>query len=276
MKSVELYPGIHSSVLGFGCAPILGAVGATESHRAIEIALEHGVNHFDLARSYGYGDAERFVGRVLAKKRHSVRIATKFGIRANWKAKILRPIKPIVRRFKQRHASFDRPTVQPTFRYAADRFHDRVPIDAKHLESSLNESLRALRTDFVDFLFIHEPEAFIEQWEDVFSAAARLKKAGKVRCFGLATPNPFSVMHESYLDQFDVLQFAKPSTLSDYSQLIDKRGSQNNVIFSPLRNRGDTSAINELIRIRNDFQKSVILCTMFNPNHIEANIRALE
>ena len=45
MKKIALLEGIHSSVLGFGCAPILGSVGAKESLRAISCALEYGVNH---------------------------------------------------------------------------------------------------------------------------------------------------------------------------------------------------------------------------------------
>ena len=57
MKKVELVKGIQSSVLGFGCAPILGSVGAKTATRAIDCAIDCGITHFDLARSYGYGEA---------------------------------------------------------------------------------------------------------------------------------------------------------------------------------------------------------------------------
>jgi len=61
--------GINSSVLGFGCAPILGSKNYKISKKAIELAMENGINHFDLARSYGYGEAENFVGKLIKGKR---------------------------------------------------------------------------------------------------------------------------------------------------------------------------------------------------------------
>ena len=62
MKQIELSTGISSSVLGFGCAPILGSVDGRTAARAVACALDNGITHFDLARSYGYGAAEGFIG----------------------------------------------------------------------------------------------------------------------------------------------------------------------------------------------------------------------
>lgn len=81
-----MYPSIKSSVLGFGCAPIIGARGPKECKKMIRLALELGINHFDLARSYGFGEAEKFVGLMLSKQRDRLVIASKFGIVANQKA----------------------------------------------------------------------------------------------------------------------------------------------------------------------------------------------
>ncbi len=103
MRTVELVRGIKSSVVGFGCAPILGSVDGKKAKRAIHLALDNGINHFDLARSYGYGEAEKFVGKLLKGKRNEVVLASKFGIRANWKATLLRPVKPILRYAIQTH-----------------------------------------------------------------------------------------------------------------------------------------------------------------------------
>ena len=100
MKYVELFPGISSSALGFGCAPIMGAVGSTVAKKAIQIALERGINHFDLARSYGFGEAERVVGKLLSSNRKELVIASKFGIMPNWKATFIRPVKPLLRTLK--------------------------------------------------------------------------------------------------------------------------------------------------------------------------------
>ena len=97
MRKVNIAPGVDSSVLGFGCAPILGAVGAKTAQRALGCALDEGINHFDVARSYGYGEAEAFLGKFFKGRRDEVVIASKFGIRATWKAGLLRPLKPAVR-----------------------------------------------------------------------------------------------------------------------------------------------------------------------------------
>lgn len=97
MKTVELVKGISSSVLGFGCAPIMGSVDAKSSKRALDFAFDNGINHLDLARSYGFGEAEEFVGRLIKNKREKMVIASKFGIKPNWKASVFKSVKPIAR-----------------------------------------------------------------------------------------------------------------------------------------------------------------------------------
>lgn len=47
---------------------------------AIHAAVEHGVNFFDTAPFYGYGESERILGKTLKPIRDQVIIATKFGM----------------------------------------------------------------------------------------------------------------------------------------------------------------------------------------------------
>ncbi|MFX6040902.1 aldo/keto reductase, partial [Acinetobacter baumannii] len=61
-----------SGRLGFGCAPMLGRVGRKDSLRALAIAYDNGIRHFDVARSYGFGEAEALLGEFLAGKRQHV------------------------------------------------------------------------------------------------------------------------------------------------------------------------------------------------------------
>jgi aryl-alcohol dehydrogenase-like predicted oxidoreductase len=56
-----------STVVTFGAAA-LGRVSQAEADRAVELALAHGVNHIDVAPSYG--EAELRLGPWLAKHRH--------------------------------------------------------------------------------------------------------------------------------------------------------------------------------------------------------------
>lgn len=272
MRQIELYPGVYSSAIGFGCGPILGSVDKNTAIRAIEVAIDHGINHFDLARSYGYGEAEKFVGRRLCRNRDAFRIATKFGIHANWKARLLSPMKPVARKLRKHLVT--KPSGTNPFLSSADRFHDRLPISSEAMTRSLDTSLRALGTDYIDYFFVHEPLETIHEFESVFLTADRLRQAGKIRCFGLATPKLLDGTHDAYVNRFNLLQFARPATSQEYMQVVAERGGEPNILFSPFRNTPPGQRDVVIPDLLKDFKRSVILCSMFNPCHIIANHQA--
>ncbi|UQZ86909.1 2,5-diketo-D-gluconic acid reductase A [Paenibacillus konkukensis] len=76
--------GHMSSVVMFGAAS-LGQVTQEEADASISFALEHGVNHFDTAASYG--DAELRMGPWMPRVRGEIFLATKTGERTKEKAK---------------------------------------------------------------------------------------------------------------------------------------------------------------------------------------------
>jgi aryl-alcohol dehydrogenase-like predicted oxidoreductase len=273
MKKIELVKGIHSSVLGFGCAPVLGSVDAASARRALHCALDQGINHFDLARSYGYGEAETFTGKILHDRRKDLVIASKFGIRANWKAKLMRPVKPLLRTLKQKRKSGpEKETGQNTGPSLADRFHDRLDINAKEMTGSLEKSLKALKTDYLDYFFIHEPHFSIAHIGEVMETAAKLKEQGKIRAFGLSFMRSQEHLHQDYIDQFDILQFDNSPGAPDYEKVKNTRENKPNIFFSPLRGGSrEMKAGDKLLKLSNDFPSSVILCSMFKPEHIKSN-----
>ncbi len=59
----------------------------------------------------------------------------------------------------------------------------------EHIIESVNASLTALRTDYVDILLLHRPDALVEP-EDVARAFDELSAAGKVRAFGVSNHTP--------------------------------------------------------------------------------------
>lgn len=59
----------------------------------------------------------------------------------------------------------------------------------KHLVSSAEASLRALRTDYLDILLLHRPDALVEP-EEVARAFDELESSGKVRAFGVSNQTP--------------------------------------------------------------------------------------
>lgn len=278
MRSVELVPGIQSSALGFGCASVLGSIDGKTARRAIDCAIDCGITHFDLARSYGYGQAEEFVGKILRKRRYSFVLASKFGIRANWKAIGLTPLKPLIRwiRSTQPSQKMTAGTASNSLTHA-DRFHDRVPLRAPEMSRSVEKSLRTLRIDYLDYLFVHEPPGRLIHIDELVETANQLKAQGKVRAFGLALTNAQKPLHQSYLSQFDLLQVDCPREESVYRALVAERGLASNVLFSVMK-AGPVAMepLNKLRLISQDFANSVILCSMFREEHIIANARALD
>lgn len=59
----------------------------------------------------------------------------------------------------------------------------------EHLVSSVEASLRALRTDYVDVLLLHRPDALVEPAE-VARAFDHLESSGMVRAFGVSNHTP--------------------------------------------------------------------------------------
>lgn len=76
--------GHESSVVMFGAAS-LGKVTQAEADQSIQFALDHGINHFDTAASYG--DAELRMGPIISKVRNDIFLATKTGQRSKAQAK---------------------------------------------------------------------------------------------------------------------------------------------------------------------------------------------
>ncbi len=62
----------------------------------------------------------------------------------------------------------------------------------EHILSSVDESLSALRTDYLDVLLLHRPDALVEP-EEVAAAFDALHAAGKVRHFGVSNHTPGQV-----------------------------------------------------------------------------------
>ncbi|MCW2957053.1 MAG: putative aldo-keto reductase/oxidoreductase [Thermoleophilia bacterium] len=60
---------------------------------------------------------------------------------------------------------------------------------AEHILRSVDESLAALRTDYLDLLLLHRPDTLVEP-EEVAAAFETLKTAGKVRHFGVSNHTP--------------------------------------------------------------------------------------
>jgi hypothetical protein len=168
------------SALGFGCAPLGSHVSEAQGMRALHAAFDRGVTWYDVAPPYGDGEAEEILGRFLAGRRDQVVICTKFGVP--------RPVIPPVMRF-----------VRPAVRLAARmlrplrggmekvrRFANKDRLHPEEIESSVTDSLRRLRTDYIDVLALHEPSPRDCANEAVARELRRMVQKGYVRAVAIA------------------------------------------------------------------------------------------
>jgi aryl-alcohol dehydrogenase-like predicted oxidoreductase len=166
--------GIFTSRLAFGTSR-LHYVGRRESQRLLAAAGEQGFVHFDTAPAYGDGLAEIELGRFVRSQRDRFVIATKYGIPADPFVEQWGPIVPPLR-----HAV-------ALARRAGLRRSCPPTLIADGLEKSVEASLRRLKIDWIDILFLHEPRLervprLAEMLEQLFSLKAR----GLIRTFGVA------------------------------------------------------------------------------------------
>lgn len=273
MNRVVLAPGVVCTRLGFGCAPILGSVDAATADRAIGVALDEGIGHFDTAPSYGYGEGEAFLGRRLVRHRDRVTIATKFGIRARPLATLARPIKGLVRQMLKSRTSRRDPG-GPAPRVRANRvsslLHERVELTGPAMRASLERSLRALRTDYVDILLLHEPDRGVSGGTDLRETACRMLEEGKIRAFGVATPFDRLSQVSEFLTESDILQVDLP-----HRDAVDPFRDRPSIRFSVMRSDETASPKEALAVALSRYPKSVLLVSMFTVEHIRANAQVV-
>jgi aryl-alcohol dehydrogenase-like predicted oxidoreductase len=157
---------LQVSAIGFGAWAIGGGamIGDTPigwgdandatSRKAIQAALEAGINFFDTADIYGLGHSETLLGEVLAGYKNII-IATKAGNVAHKE--------------------------QFTTNYTKE-----------HILSACEASLKRLRRDVIDYYQLHTAKISHLEQGDCLQAMQRLQQEGKIRYWGisLSTFNP--------------------------------------------------------------------------------------
>jgi len=138
--------------LGFGCMNVSHAYGnppAKEVAQALlHRAVDIGVRHFDTAALYGFGSNEKLVGETLAPYRKEIFLASKCGMTG----------------------------------VDGKRVIDGRP---ETLMKTIDDSLRNLRTDFIDLYYLHRWDKSVPI-EDSVGALASMVDAGKIGAVGLS------------------------------------------------------------------------------------------
>lgn len=139
---------------------------------AIVAAVECGINFIDTAPAYNAGAAERHIGKAIeelgAGKRGKLMIATK----------------------------------------CANAFIDGQYVRSGKADLILrqcDDSLRNLRTDYIDLMIVHWPDPEVP-YEETFGALSRLKEEGVIRHIGVSNFNPEQLRHAMQVADVEAVQ----------------------------------------------------------------------
>jgi aryl-alcohol dehydrogenase-like predicted oxidoreductase len=152
-RTVSSMESVTLSEIGLGCWPFSGAsvwdgFDKKASISTIHRALDLGVNFFDVAPVYGFGEAERVTGAALkGRDRSSFTIASKCGLVWDDAKQIKNDLSP------------------------------------ESIRKEVEMSLRRLQTDVIDLYQMHWPDPSTPI-EDTMDILLRLKEEGKIRFIG--------------------------------------------------------------------------------------------
>ncbi len=154
MRTIKLGKSdLHVPVIAVGCMRI-NNLSKPEAERFVHTALENGANFFDHADIYGGGTCEE----IFANAIH---------MNENVREKIILQSKCGIRK-----GMFD--------------------FSKEHILNSVDGILKRLKTDYLDVLLLHRPDALVEP-EEVAEAFDKLYSSGKVRNFGVSNQNPMQI-----------------------------------------------------------------------------------
>ncbi len=137
---------LSSSRVWLGTMTFGAQVDAAAAASMVDYCLERGFNFIDTANAYNAGESESIVGKLLQGRRDQVVVATKVGL--------------------------------PMGNDPNDRGLSRAAIN-----KAIEDSLRRLRTDYVDLYYLHQPDYSVPI-EESLESMQRLVEAGKVRAVG--------------------------------------------------------------------------------------------
>lgn len=177
---------VETTRIGFGCAGLMRLASRDEREAVLRSAFDEGICHFDVARMYGLGAAERELGRFARARRDSVIVATKFGIEPPAGSGRLALLQGPARRLLARS-----PALRQRVKRRAGSLQPTGIYDAATARASLETSLRELDTDYVDLLFLHAPTPDRVRTDDVCAFLEGARQAGTIRAWGVSgEPEP--------------------------------------------------------------------------------------
>jgi predicted oxidoreductase len=164
MRKIQLGKSdLQVPVIAVGCMRI-NRLNKPDAAYFLQVALEEGAIFFDHADVYGSGTCEEIFAEAIQMNdavREKIFLQSKCGIRGG--------------------VAFD--------------------FSKEHILKSVDGSLKRLKTDYLDVLLLHRPDALVEP-EEVAEAFNILHSNGKVRNFGVSNQNPMQIqLLQKFLQQ---------------------------------------------------------------------------
>jgi len=154
MKNIKLPNNeMQASEISLGCMRI-SRLTNQEISTLIHAAMDAGINFFDHADVYGSGKCEEKFSEAL-------------GMNSSLRDKMILQTKVGIR-----EGSFD--------------------FSKQHILDAVDGSLKRLKTDRLDVVLLHRPDALVEP-EEVAEAFTTLETSGKVKYFGVSNQNPMQI-----------------------------------------------------------------------------------
>jgi len=189
--------GLSVSEIGLGTMTFGSMADEAAALAALDRAFDRGVDFIDVAEVYPVppdpataGRSEEICGKWLADRpRDAVIVATKVaGPGGGW---FRGPVRS-----------------------------GRTALDRHHIERACDESLRRLRTDYIDLYQTHWPDPQVPV-EHTLEALDRLVEAGKVRAVGCSNENAWGLMRSLWMaDRSGSVRY---ETIQNHFSLIDRR-----------------------------------------------------
>lgn len=197
MKTLRLGKShLQVPVVAVGCMRING-LEKKAAERFVKTALELGANFFDHADIYGMGECEEIFAEAIgmtSSVREKIFLQSKCGIVPG--------------------LMFD--------------------FSKEHILASVDKILKRLRTDYLDVLLLHRPDALVEP-EEVAEAFVILENSGKVRNFGVSNQNPMQIqLLQKHIKQSII---ANQLQLSITNANMISQGLHVNMLDDPASNR---------------------------------------
>ncbi|MBS0549359.1 MAG: aldo/keto reductase [Proteobacteria bacterium] len=159
--------GLDLSVLGFGAGAVGGLMtkgAVADQERAIARAVDQGINYIDTASTYGNGESEKNLGRVLKALKPRIVLGTKFRLKAkdrkNVAAFVAQSLDESLQRLQRDHVDLLQ-LHNPLVAKDADDHLD-VDIALNEVVPALQALVKAGKTRFIGFSGVGEPAALLK------------------------------------------------------------------------------------------------------------------